>query len=164
MASFSLFSSFKWIVNKIARWLDSNHLRLYCDQLQHNHCPHKLIVSGAVLKKAVWTFITLWLIKVTLIVNWLKYVEPKLIWSSPGLVVMGKDWCSRGRDFEFQHRRLDGHFCTLICCKVCLFEKTDNKPKRGRGWPIFYFIILILNGSSRAPFCLFSFFSKYFTE
>ena len=33
---------------------------------------------------------------------------------------------------------LDGHFFTLICCKIVLilFEKTDNKRKRGRGLPI----------------------------
>ena len=29
---------------------------------------------------------------------------------SPGLVVMGEDWCSRGREFESLHRTLDGHF------------------------------------------------------
>ena len=30
-------------------------------------------------------------------------------------------------------------FFTLICGKKCigLFEKTENKRKRGRGWPIF---------------------------
>ena len=30
-------------------------------------------------------------------------------------------------------------FFTLICCKknYCFFEKTENKRKRGRGWPIF---------------------------
>ena len=29
---------------------------------------------------------------------------------SPGLVVMGGDSCSKGRKFESQHCRLDGHF------------------------------------------------------
>ena len=29
---------------------------------------------------------------------------------SPDLVVMGEDWCSRGREFESQHRILDEHF------------------------------------------------------
>ena len=31
------------------------------------------------------------------------------------------------------------HFFTLICCKklYCLLEKTKNKRKRGRVWPIF---------------------------
>ena len=30
------------------------------------------------------------------------------------------------------------HFFTLICCKklYCLLEKTENKQKRGWGWPI----------------------------
>ena len=30
---------------------------------------------------------------------------------------------------------MDMTFFTLICC---LFEKTENKLKRGRGWPIFF--------------------------
>ena len=29
---------------------------------------------------------------------------------SPGLVVMGEDWWSIGRDFEFRHSILDGNF------------------------------------------------------
>ena len=32
------------------------------------------------------------------------------------------------------------HFFTLICCKNCnnvCLKKTENKRKRGRGWPIF---------------------------
>ena len=29
---------------------------------------------------------------------------------SPCIVVMGEDWCSRGREFESLHRTLDGHF------------------------------------------------------
>ena len=29
---------------------------------------------------------------------------------SPGLVVMGGDLCSKGREFESLHRKLDGHF------------------------------------------------------
>ena len=36
----------------------------------------------------------------------------------PGLVVMGGDSLSEGRGFESQHRILDGHFFTLICCKI----------------------------------------------
>ena len=33
----------------------------------------------------------------------------------------------------------DGHFLTLICCKICIvcLKKTKNKRKRGWGWPIF---------------------------
>ena len=62
-----------------------------------------------------------------------------LLWGgSPGLVVMGGDSCSKGREFESQHRILDGHFFTFICCKICnVFWKDKNKWKRGLGWPIF---------------------------
>ena len=38
---------------------------------------------------------------------------------SPGLVVMGGDSCSEGCGFKSQHRILDGHFFTDICCKNC---------------------------------------------
>ena len=57
---------------------------------------------------------------------------------SPGLVVMGGDPRSEGCGFKSQRCVLDGHFFTLICCKIVLilFEKTDNKRKRGRGLPI----------------------------
>ena len=34
-------------------------------------------------------------------------------------MVMGGDSCSKGREFESQHRILDGHFFTFICCKNC---------------------------------------------
>ena len=40
-----------------------------------------------------------------------------------GLVVMGGDLCSKGREFESQHGILDGNFFTFICCNngnVCL--------------------------------------------
>ena len=52
-------------------------------------------------------------------------------------MVMGVDSCSEDRGFEFQHCILERHFVTSICCKiyVCL-KKTENKRKRGRGWPI----------------------------
>ena len=40
---------------------------------------------------------------------------------SPGLVVMGGDSRSEGCGFESQCRILDGHFFTLICCKIVLF-------------------------------------------
>ena len=33
---------------------------------------------------------------------------------------MGDDSCSRGRGFESQHRKLDEHFFTLICCNICI--------------------------------------------
>ena len=46
---------------------------------------------------------------------------------SPGLVVMRGDTCSKGCEFESQHRILDGHFFTylfivkfVMCvCKDC---------------------------------------------
>ena len=52
---------------------------------------------------------------------------------------MGDDSCSKGHGFESRHQILDGHFFKLICCKklYCLFEKTENKRKRVRSWPIF---------------------------
>ena len=56
---------------------------------------------------------------------------------SPGLVVMGGDSCSKGREFESRHRILDGHdIFNFICCKnyndVCL-KRRKNKLKRGQG-------------------------------
>ena len=46
--------------------------------------------------------------------------EKQLFGGSPGVVVMGEDWCSRGCEFKSQHRILDGHFFTFICCKICI--------------------------------------------
>ena len=34
-------------------------------------------------------------------------------------MVIGGDSCSEGCGFESWHRILDGHFFTLICCKIC---------------------------------------------
>ena len=47
---------------------------------------------------------------------------------SPGLVVMG------GCGFQSQHRILNGHLFTLICCKKCsvCLKKTENKLKVAR--------------------------------
>ena len=39
---------------------------------------------------------------------------------STGLVVMGGGSLYEGLGFEFRHRILDGHFFTLICCKIAL--------------------------------------------
>ena len=52
-------------------------------------------------------------------------------------MVMGDDSCAKGRGFESRRRIRDGHFCTFICCKNCnvCLKKTENKRKRGRGWP-----------------------------
>ena len=55
---------------------------------------------------------------------------------SPGLVVMGRDSHSKGRGFESQHRILDGHFFTYICCKncnVCLKRPKINEKEAGVG-------------------------------
>ena len=55
-------------------------------------------------------------------------------WTGALVGVMGGDSCSEGRGFESQHRILDEHFFTLICCKnwmdVCL-KKIENKRKGG---------------------------------
>ena len=61
-----------------------------------------------------------------------------MVTGSPGIVVMGRDLHSEGHGFESRHRILDGHFFTYICCKNCIvcLKKTENKRKRGRGWPI----------------------------
>ena len=58
-------------------------------------------------------------------------------------MVMGGDSRYKGRGFESRHHLLDGHFFTLICCKknYCLFEKTENKQKRGWGFLKKSFII-----------------------
>ena len=39
---------------------------------------------------------------------------------SPGLVIMGDDWCSKGRGCESMHWILDGHFFTLNYCTNCI--------------------------------------------
>ena len=54
---------------------------------------------------------------------------------------MGGDSRSKGRGFESRHRILDGHdiFSHWFAVKLyCLFEKTENKRKRGRGLPFFF--------------------------
>ena len=45
----------------------------------------------------------------------LKYLQHYwLIGREPGLVVMGRDSCSKGCEFESRHRILDGHFFTHL--------------------------------------------------
>ena len=39
---------------------------------------------------------------------------------SPGLVVMGGDSCSKGREFESLHQILDGHFSHLFVVKLVM--------------------------------------------
>ena len=47
--------------------------------------------------------------------------------------------CLKGRGFKSWCRILDGHFIILIFCKnyIVYLKKTENKRKRGWGWPIF---------------------------
>ena len=55
------------------------------------------------------------------------------------------------------------HFFTLICCKNCLFERAENKLKRGRCWPIFknigasnyFFIFCVGQILSKLIYCIF---------
>ena len=63
-----------------------------------------------------------------------------LVGRSPGLVVLGLDSLSDGHGFESQHRILDGHFFTLICCKYChvCLKKTENKAKKRMGMAHFF--------------------------
>ena len=51
---------------------------------------------------------------------------------SPDLVAMGRDSCPEGFRFESQH-----HFLYIFVVKIVKFEKTKNKRKSVRGWPIF---------------------------
>ena len=52
-------------------------------------------------------------------------------------MVMGGDSCSEGWGFKFQHRILDGHFFTLICCKTVLMfvskRRKINEKEAGDG-------------------------------
>ena len=41
--------------------------------------------------------------------------------ASPGLVVMGGDSCSKGREFESRQRTLDGHFFTYLFIEDFVF-------------------------------------------
>ena len=77
-----------------------------------------------------------------------------MVGGSPGLVVMGRDSCFKGRGFESWHHILDGHFFTYICCKNCIvcLKKTKNKRKRGRVGPFFKSIkiyLFIISSSQR---------------
>ena len=47
---------------------------------------------------------------------------------------IGRDSRPKGRGFESWHRMLGGHFFTyLFVVKIVMFEKTENKRKRGVG-------------------------------
>ena len=57
---------------------------------------------------------------------------------SPGLVVIGDDFCTRGRGFESLHRIPDRHFSHEFVVKIVLFVlRPKIKRKRGRGGPNF---------------------------
>ena len=57
---------------------------------------------------------------------------------SPGLVVMGDDSCPEGCGFKFHQMNIWTFFYFELLQKLyCLFEKTENKRKRGQGWSIF---------------------------
>ena len=54
-------------------------------------------------------------------------------------MVLGDDSCSKGCGFESRGHILDVHldlFHIDLLLKLYLFEKTENKRKRGRGWAI----------------------------
>ena len=64
------------------------------------------------------------------------YQVTNFIGREPGVVVMGRDSCSKGHGFNSQHRILDGHFFTYICCKncnVCLKRPKINEKEAGVG-------------------------------
>ena len=62
-------------------------------------------------------------------INWISKIG-----GSPGLVVMGGDSRSEGREFKSQHCILDGHVIfTSICCKNCIV--CLKRPKINEKWP-----------------------------
>ena len=55
---------------------------------------------------------------------------------NPGLVVMGADLCSKGREFESRHHILDGHFLHLFVVKIVMcFLKTKINEKEAKVGP-----------------------------
>ena len=57
---------------------------------------------------------------------------------SPGLVIMGGDSCSKGREFESQHCILDGHISHLFVITIVMFVwKDKNKQKKAEDGPFF---------------------------
>ena len=80
-----------------------------------NLCPYNRFVLNVVITS------------VTIYQSWLG--------GSPGLVVMGRESRSEGRGFESRHwMDIFSHILTIKL--YCLYENTENKRKRGRGWPI----------------------------
>ena len=50
---------------------------------------------------------------------------------NPGLVVEGEGLIAVCCEFKSQHRVLDGHFFTYLCCKVCLKRLKINCKEDG---------------------------------
>ena len=69
----------------------------------------------------------------------LNCVKIAFLGGNPGLVVMGEDSCSEGRvRISAQYTGWTWHFSRWFVVKLyCLFENTENKQKRGRGWLVF---------------------------
>ena len=63
-----------------------------------------------------------------------EYIE--VVGGSPGLVVVERDSCSNGHEFESRYRILDGHFFTYIFVVKSVMCLKRQKIKRGQGWPI----------------------------
>ena len=57
---------------------------------------------------------------------------------SPGLVVMGDDSGSKGREFESRCHIQDGNFFALICCQNCIvcLKRLKINEKEARDWTI----------------------------
>ena len=75
---------------------------------------------------------------------------------SPGLVVMGGDSCSKGREFKSQHFILDGH---LVVVRIAMFIwKTKINEKEAEDGPFF------LKKDGEWLFQLIVFWTKSFTN
>ena len=61
-------------------------------------------------------------------------IKSSCIRAGPGLVVMRRDSCCKGRRFEYQYPILDGLFSSWFVVKIVLFvgRKDQNKQRRGR--------------------------------
>ena len=50
-----------------------------------------------------------------------------MVGGSPGLLVLGGDSCSEGREFKSKHRIMDGHFSHMFVVKIVMSKKDKNK-------------------------------------
>ena len=57
---------------------------------------------------------------------------------SPGIVFMERDSCSKGREFEFRLRILDGHLFKFICYKNCMRVCKDKINAKEAGFGPFF--------------------------